>query len=68
LRFDHQWQSAGTPYAGRHRKGWLSPRNGRTHGYLQRVRVSRGPAGAQDTRPAHRGLPAVYDQQRAAGR
>lgn len=68
MSFDFEWQRAGTPYTGRHRRGRLPLRAARARGYLRRIRTGRDPASATEARPAHRGLPAVYEQQRTVGR
>jgi len=37
LSFDHEWQRAAPPYAGRHRKAFLRSKSRRQRGYLLRA-------------------------------
>jgi len=79
LSFDHEWQRAAPPYAGRHRKAFLRSKSRRQRGYLLRAGTD-GPTPDQVTADQvtadqvtadhvvaggdHHGLPAVCDDSR----
>ena len=74
MSFDHEWQRAAPPYAGRHRKAFLRSKSRRQRGYLLRAGTD-GPTPDQVTADQvtadhvvaggdHHGLPAVCDDSR----